>query len=161
MAGEGQWMGGERPRSRQTGGGATHRVVDVVVRLGDYRPLDEQAQRLRRDAAAAKSANGGHARVVPPTHVLLLHELDELALGDHAVLEVEPRELDLPWPGGEMISQLVEDPVIERPVVLELCSQGDVHTGRRPAAVSRSSAVGFRHGQEEGDTGGIGTTQSS
>ena len=46
-----------------------------------------------------------------------LHQLQQLALAHHRVGQVEPRELDLL---RVVDAQLVEEPVVERPVVLEL-----------------------------------------
>ena len=60
-------------------------------------------------AAAAHADERGHARIVPAADVLLLHQLEQLALAHHRVAEIEPRELDLArtWraPGRLSISQ--------------------------------------------------------
>ena len=60
-------------------------------------PMRSQKSRIdfRRVAAAAKAADRRHARIVPAGDVLLLHELQQLALAHHRVVQVQPRELDL------------------------------------------------------------------
>ena len=55
----------------------------------------EVADRLRRVAAAAQAADRRHARVVPAADVPSAHELQQLALAHHRVVQVQPRELDL------------------------------------------------------------------
>mmetsp|Transcript_5820 Transcript_5820/g.13955 ORF Transcript_5820/g.13955 Transcript_5820/m.13955 type:complete len:211 (+) Transcript_5820:1590-2222(+) len=54
--------------------------------------------------------------------MLALDELDQLALRQNRVLEVEARELCLPRVAGDQVRvlQLVQHPVVERAVVLEL-----------------------------------------
>ena len=47
----------------------------------------------------------------------LLHELQQLALAHHRVIEVEAGELDLLW--LVVFDQVVHEPVVERPVILE------------------------------------------
>lgn len=54
---------------------------------------DELAQRGHRHAAAQNAADGGEARVVPAVHLLVLHELGQLALGEEGVVEVEARKV--------------------------------------------------------------------
>ena len=48
----------------------------------------------------------------------VVHQQKQLALAHHRVGEVQAGKLDLPRVAGDI--QLVEDPVVERPVVLEL-----------------------------------------
>ena len=71
------------------------RDVDDVFLLGDADARAEIADRLRRVAAAAQAGDRRHARIVPAGNVLLLHELQQLALAHHRVVQVQPRELDL------------------------------------------------------------------
>ena len=71
------------------------RHVDDVFLLGDADPRAEIADRLRRVAAAAQTGDRRHARIVPAGDVLLLHELQQLPLAHHGVVQVQPRELDL------------------------------------------------------------------
>ena len=72
------------------------RDVDDVLFLGDADARAEVPDRFRRVAAPAQAADGRHARVVPSRDVALLHQLQQLPLAHHGVVQVEPRELDLP-----------------------------------------------------------------
>ncbi len=72
-----------------------------------------------RVAAAAQAGERGHARVVPAGHVPALDEVLELALGQREVRQVEARELGLLRARHEL-GRLLEEPVVQRPVVLEL-----------------------------------------
>ena len=47
-------------------------------------------------------------------------ELEELALGDDAVLQVEARELDLARASRQLVRQIVHQPVVQGPVILKL-----------------------------------------
>ena len=78
----------------------------------------EVAHALGREAAPADARDRGHARVVPAAHAAVLDELQQEALREHRVGEVEPRELVLARPRRHR--QVLEEPVVERPVVLEL-----------------------------------------
>ena len=71
------------------------RVVDPGVGFGHADAIREQAEALRRVAAPARAHQRGHARIVPAVDVLFLHQLNQLALGEHDVGQIEPRELDL------------------------------------------------------------------
>ena len=91
--------------------------VDRAVELGHADALAERPHRLGRVAAAAQAADGEHPRIVPAGDVLLLHELQQLALAHHRVGEIEPGELDLL---RVVDAQLAAEPVVQRAVVLEL-----------------------------------------
>ena len=69
--------------------------VHELVALGDADLVAEHAERLGGVAATADAAERGHAGVVPAAHELLLHELEELALGHQGVREVEACKLVL------------------------------------------------------------------
>jgi hypothetical protein len=113
-----------------------HRELDHRVLLGHAGALPEHAQRGRREAAPARARERGHARVVPAVDQAFLHELHELALAHHRVVEVAARELDLlraaDGIGDAALAQqrgqlgivlqveMVQEPVVERAVVLEL-----------------------------------------
>ncbi len=100
-----------------------HRILDPGIRLRHADAFGEQAEALRRVAAAARTGEGGQARVVPAGNVLVLDQLDQPALGQHDVGEIEPRKLDLlrrralqqAVPG-----EALEQPVVERALVFEL-----------------------------------------
>ena len=89
-----------------------------VVALGDAHAVAEVADGLRCVTPSSESRQGGHARVVPARDVVLLHEFQEPPLAHHRVVEIQPRELDLPRVGRDV--HLFEDPVVELAVVLEL-----------------------------------------
>ena len=82
-------------------------------------PIDvaEDGDGLGREAAAPEAGDGRHARVVPAVDELRLDELEQAALGEDGVAEVEPGELDLL---GMVDAELVEEPVVEGTVDLEL-----------------------------------------
>ena len=94
-----------------------HRHVDEAVGAGDADPLDEVADRLGRHAAPAEPGKRRHARVVPAGDMAVAHQLGQHALGQHGVAEVQPRELVLARPRRHR--QVLDEPVIERPVILE------------------------------------------
>ena len=94
------------------------RRVDHAVGLGDADDVAEGADRPRRVAAPAQAGEGGHARVVPAVDVALLDELQQPALGEHGVGQVEARELDLV--GARREAEVVDQPVVDVAVVLEL-----------------------------------------
>ena len=77
----------------------------------------EVADGLGRVAAPAQAAERRHARVVPAATWPSVDQPQQLALAHHRVGEVQARELDLP---RAVDAQLVEEPVVERPVVLVL-----------------------------------------
>ena len=96
------------------------RDVDDVLFLGDADALAEIADRLGRVAPASEAADRRHPRIVPSRDVAELHQLQELALAHHGVIEIQPRELDLLRPGAvERVAELVDEPVVQRPVILE------------------------------------------
>ena len=97
--------------------------LDHLVRLGHADTLGKRAKAARRVAAAAAAGERRHARIVPARHVLLLHQLDQPALGQHDVGQVEPRHLDLPGERRRKETRLGDalvEPVVKRPVILEL-----------------------------------------
>ena len=77
----------------------------------------EVADRLGGKAAAADAADGWHARIVPSVDALFLHQLQQLALAEQGVGEVEAVELDL-LRGKD--SKLLDEPLVKRLVVGEL-----------------------------------------
>ena len=72
-----------------------HFDIRAAVGARDAAGGDEGADGLGRKAAAANAAERGHARIVPAADALFLHELEELALAEHGVGDVEAVELDL------------------------------------------------------------------
>jgi hypothetical protein len=94
-----------------------HRRVDQAVRLGHADAADEVADGSGRHAAAAQPRERRHARIVPAIDMAVLHKLREHALGQDRVAEVEPGELVLA--GARRDRKMIEQPVVERPMVLE------------------------------------------
>ena len=92
--------------------------IDQIVALRDADAPRELANRGRRHAAPAQPGERRHARIVPPAHVALLDQLDQAALGQDGVRQIEPRELVLARPARHR--QMLDQPVVQRPVVFEL-----------------------------------------
>ena len=94
-----------------------HADIDHAVGFGDTDTLDEFADRSRRHAAPLQSGNGRHARIIPADDVAAAHQFGQDALRQQRVGQIEPRELILTRLGRHR--QLVEQPLIERAMVLE------------------------------------------
>ena len=98
---------------------------DVDPRIG-ARHADavvEQAEALRREAAPARADDRRHPRIVPAVDVALVDELEQLALRQHDVGQVEPRELVLVRQRPlelAAVGELADHPVVQRAMVLEL-----------------------------------------
>ena len=95
-----------------------HAHFDELVFLGHTAALDELAHRGRRVATPAHTGNCGHARIVPTRDDPVFDQHVQLALARDRIGEIEPGELYLAWPMFGL--QLVEEPVIQRPMILEL-----------------------------------------
>ena len=87
------------------------------VGLGNPDRAAEIANRFRRIAAAANTADGRHARIIPAAHMIFSNQLQQLALAEQGVSHVQPVELDLP---GVKDAQVVHKPVVKRSVIFEL-----------------------------------------
>ena len=100
-----------------------HAHVDPRIGLRHADALGEEAEAFGREAAAARADERRHPRIVPAVDVVLLDELDQLALRQQDVGQVEAGELvllrqrprELPAFGEPR-----EHPVVQRPMVLEL-----------------------------------------
>ena len=93
----------------------------------------EGADGFRRKAAAADPGERRHARIVPAADALFLHQLQQLALAEQRVGEVEPVEFNL-LRGKD--AEVLDVPAVERLVVGELQGAhgvGDVLDGVRLA----------------------------
>ena len=99
------------------------RDVDDGGVLGDTNSVAELADRLRRVAAPAESCNRGHARVVPAVHIASLYKAQQAALAEYGMAQVEARELYL---ARLVHAQLLQEPVVQRAVVLVLHSADGV-----------------------------------
>ena len=94
-----------------------HADIDDAVGFGDADALDEFADRRRRHAAPSQAGDGGHARIVPAADMAAAHQFGQHALRQHRVSQIEPGEFVLMRLRRHR--QLVEEPVVERPVILE------------------------------------------
>jgi len=90
--------------------------IDNAVAFCHADDLGEIADRFRGVAAAADARDGRHARVVPTADMFLGHQLQQLALAEQGIGEVEACKFDLL---GVVNTQLVKKPVIKRPMVLK------------------------------------------
>ena len=93
-------------------------VLHHARALGDTDAVAEIADGLRREAAAAQAAERRHPRIVPAGDDALLHELAQLALAHHRVVDAETGKLDLARLAGH--GDVVHHPVVERTVRLKL-----------------------------------------
>ena len=93
-------------------------VVNNAVGLRHADAAYEVAYRGGGIAPAAHSAESDHSRVVPAVDNAVLNHFEALSLARHAVVEVQTCELDLARRLFKADS--VDEPVIERPVILEL-----------------------------------------
>ena len=112
-----------------------HRQLDGAVGLRRSNRGAEVAQRLRRVAAAPDARDGRHARVVPAAHAAFLHQLQQLALAQQRVGDVQPVELDL-LRGKD--AQLLDEPVVERAMVFKLQGADGVGDASRSSPTARA-----------------------
>ena len=77
-------------------------VFHHVGRLCHTDALTEVPDRPGRIAPAAQAAERGHPGIVPAGDPPLLHQLAELALGEHRVVDAQAGELDLPGMAGQV-----------------------------------------------------------
>ncbi len=94
------------------------RQLDGGGGLGHADGGSEVTDAFRRIAAPAQAGDGGHARIVPTAHPTVLDEPEQEALGQHRPGQVEAGELVLVRHRGHR--QMLDEPVVERAVVLEL-----------------------------------------
>ena len=95
-----------------------HADIDHAVGLRNADALDEFPDRRRRHAAPLQAGNRRHARIVPAGDMAAAHEFGQHPLGEQRVGQIEAREFILMRLRRHR--QLVQQPVVERPVVLEL-----------------------------------------
>src|SRR5579864_5924401 len=99
-----------------------HAHVDPRIDLGHADAVTQQLDALRREAATTDADDGRHARVVPALDMAFGDQLQQLALAGDGIRQVQARKLDLlrQRTGKHAgIGQFIEDPVVERPVILE------------------------------------------
>ncbi len=101
-----------------------------AVALGDADALGEVAERGGGDAAAAQSRQRRHPRIVPAADMPVADQLGQPALGQYRIGQLQAREFVLPGPRRHR--QVLDEPVVERPVILEFQGadgMGDVLDG--------------------------------
>ena len=92
--------------------------INEVVGLGDAGLPHEGEDGRSGVAAAAQAAQGGHPGVIPAVHDAHLHQLTQIALAHDGVGHIQAGELALL---GELgAKKVLDDPVVQRAVVLEL-----------------------------------------
>ena len=72
-----------------------HGHLDHALPLAHADHGREVADPLRGEAPTPDGSDGGHPRVVPAAHAAVLDQLQQEALGEHGVGEVQPGELVL------------------------------------------------------------------
>ena len=90
--------------------------IDGGIPFGNADPLAEVTNGRRRVASATQPGDGQHSRIIPAPDMAFLHQSDEFALAHHRIVQIEAGKLDLL---GVEDLQLIEDPVVQRPMVLE------------------------------------------
>ena len=99
-----------------------HAHVDPRIRLRHPDALGEDAETLRGETAPPRADERGHPRIVPAVDMALVHELDQPPFGENDVGQVEARELVLLRQRPReltAVSQIFDDPIVERSMVLE------------------------------------------
>ncbi len=91
--------------------------VHDALGLGDADALHKGPDRLGRIAPPPHTGERRHPWIVPTSHMAALNELEQVALAEYGVGQVQGGELDLP---GVVDFQLVQEPVIEGPMILVL-----------------------------------------
>ena len=90
----------------------------LAARNTDF--LCKQADRCRRITSPAEPADSRHARIVPAAHVFVLYQLEQLALAHDSVVEVESCKLALFGPALAFLSNIAQEPLIQRAVYFKL-----------------------------------------
>ena len=117
----------ERPQHRHAARGGRvqnladrmfeHRIIGDTIGFGDAETAHELADRRGGNAAPAQSRERRHARIIPAIDMIVADEIGEKALRQDRVGEIEAGEFILVRVRRHR--QLVEEPVVERPVILE------------------------------------------
>ena len=95
-----------------------HRVIRRGLRLGDAGQFHKHTDRFGGIASAPQAGNGNKARIIPAVHNAVLDQLFDIAFSRDDVGQVHLGKFDLP--GRMRIFQLLHNPVVQRPVILEL-----------------------------------------
>ena len=92
------------------------RIVNSAVYLAYADSGNEIAYGSRRIASSSETGYGRHTRVVPAVYIVFFYKLNELALAENYVVYVETRKFRLL---RMEYSELIEEPVIKRSVILK------------------------------------------
>ena len=107
-------------------------VVQIVSNAVFQKPYINRAVGLRHANSVAKvpdrrgsvpspsqSRERGHPWIIPTINQALVHQLLEFALRQDGVVDFQSGKLGLPWLGLRHL-EVIQDPVVEFPVVFEL-----------------------------------------
>ena len=82
------------------------------------RCIGKGANGIGTHATATHTGDRGHARIIPPVHMSIVHQAQQLPLAEHRVVDLQSRKLDLR--GWIHIPGLLHQPVVNIATVLEL-----------------------------------------
>jgi len=95
-----------------------HGHVDNAIGARRSHHVAESPDGGGRKAPTTHTGYGGHPRIVPAGHYVLIHELFQLAFAGHRITGVESAKLVLPR--AALDRQILNKPIIKRAVVLKL-----------------------------------------
>jgi len=93
------------------------RDSSIVPLVLDTQPSNRRCESPRSVATPPDAGESRHARIVPAAHVVLLNQSEQLALAQSVYVRLRRSKLDLL---GMIDAQLVDVPVVQRPVILKL-----------------------------------------
>src|SRR5262245_5388470 len=93
-----------------------HGDIHSAIPLRHSDAFAKVPNRFRGIAATAKARQRRHSRIIPSTDMTLLHQLQELSFAERCITKIEAGEFNLLW---MVDGQLLEKPVIQRPVILK------------------------------------------
>jgi len=92
-------------------------IIDGAVEFVDADDLAEIADGLWGIAASPQPAQGRHSRVIPAADAVFLDQPQQFSFAHQGIGEIETGKLNLT---GMMDAQLVQKPVVKRPVIFKL-----------------------------------------
>ena len=94
-----------------------HSHVHHRIRTANPHRLTKGTDRSRGVTAATQPGDGRHARIIPAIHVPFIHQLLELALAGHCVIQVQPGKFILAGTGRH--SRILHHPIIKGTMIFE------------------------------------------